>query len=64
MSTEIISNILNPDKYSIRLTQTSKGVWYCVRLEVNEPIPYEMLLKIEALAVETNLMLKRINING
>jgi len=62
MSTEIISNILNPDKYSIRLTQTSKSVWYCEKLEVNEPVLADMLGKIEALAVETNLLLKRINL--
>ena len=51
------------NRFSVRLTQTSKLVWYCERLEINEPTPIGMLAKIEALAVETNLLLKRINTN-
>lgn len=51
----------NPDRYRVQLTQTSKGVWYCERLEISDPTYGNLLPLIESLAKEANEMLKRIN---
>ena len=65
MSTDPIPpGIYNFDRYCIRLTQTSKGVWYCERLEISDPTYGSLLPLTESIASEVNAMLKRINING